>query len=81
MSDRIDNSTFGAAIELMQDGWSVTRKGWYGRYGRHFIRLHHPHEQSDMTESYIYITTQRGERIPWLASQADMLASDWMRVV
>jgi hypothetical protein len=30
-----------------------------------------------MTLPYIYITTVKGERVPWLASQTDMLADDW----
>ena len=30
-----------------------------------------------MTLPYIFISTVRGELVPWLASQTDMLAEDW----
>jgi len=35
-----------------------------------------------MTLPYIYITTVQGDLVPWLASQTDLLAADWVyRVV
>jgi hypothetical protein len=30
-----------------------------------------------MTLPYIFITTVQGNRVPWLASQTDLLAKDW----
>jgi hypothetical protein len=30
-----------------------------------------------MTQPYVYIHTVQGDRIPWLCSQADLLAIDW----
>jgi hypothetical protein len=30
-----------------------------------------------MTLPYIYMRTAQGDLVPWLASQTDILASDW----
>lgn len=63
------------------------RKGWNGR--GIFIQLQVPDERSMMTHPFIYIDTTglqsdnphaRRNRVPWLASQTDMLADDWMEV-
>lgn len=60
------------------------RSGWNGK--GIWISLQVPDEHSKMTAPYIYMDTTelisnnpdaRRERIPWLASQADMLADDW----
>lgn len=79
---------FGLAIEAMKKGYKVRRKGWNGK-GIH-IALHEPKDAGeDMTHPYIYIDTTRlisenpdapRDRVPWLASQTDMLADDWVIV-
>ncbi len=33
-----------------------------------------------MTLPYYYIRTVQGDLVPWLASQTDMLAQDWVKV-
>lgn len=75
---------FGQAIELLKQGRQVRRKGWNGK--GIFLELQVPDEFSKMTHSYIYIDTTRLEtnnpcapkdRVPWLASQTDMLSDDW----
>ncbi|MEB2279672.1 DUF2829 domain-containing protein [Lysinibacillus xylanilyticus] len=51
-----------------------------------FIELQVPDERSKMTHPYIFIDTTGLQtdnvnapksRVPWLASQTDMLAEDW----
>jgi len=78
---------FGAAIDYLKHGYKVARKGWNGK--GIFLVLQVPDEHSKMTASYIYIdslglvTTNPDApkvRVPWLASQTDMLAEDWMVV-
>ena len=69
---------FGLAIELLKNGYRVAREGWNGR-GQH-LELQRPDAHSKMTLPYIYITTVQGDRVPWLASQTDMLAEDWVVV-
>jgi hypothetical protein len=66
---------FGWALGLLKAGESVTREGWNG--AGQFLTLQVPDENSKMTLPYIFITTVSGDRVPWLASQTDLLASDW----
>ena len=66
---------FGDVILFLREGRSVTRKGWNGK--GQYLTLQVPDENSKMTLPYIYITTVQGDRVPWLASQTDMLAEDW----
>lgn len=66
---------FGFALILLRGGHQVTRKGWNGK--GQFLELQRPDENSKMTLPYIYITTVSGDRVPWLASQTDLLSNDW----
>lgn len=75
---------FGAAIEQLKLGNKVKRSGWNGK--GIFIELQVPDENSKMTHPYIFIDTTglQGtnpyapkDRVPWLASQTDMLSEDW----
>ena len=78
---------FGEALEALKAGKKVARKGWNGK--GIFIELQLPDEHSKMTSPYIYIDTTGLQtnnpdapksRVPWLASQTDMLAEDWQVV-
>lgn len=72
---------FTRVMHLLRDGAAVARKGWNGR--DMFIKVQWPDCGSKMTEPYIYLTTpdrstRDGKcRLPWTASQADLLATDW----
>jgi hypothetical protein len=68
----------GWAVKQMWDGHSVTRAGWNGPGQK--LTLQRPDHNSKMSLPYIYITTVHGELVPWLASQTDVLASDWLLV-
>lgn len=65
----------GQAIEAMRNGRKVSRDGWNGPW--QFLELQVPDEHSKMTRPYVFITTVTGDRVPWMASQTDLLASDW----
>lgn len=52
-----------------------SRKGWNGK--NQYISLQNPDENSKNTLPYIYMITVTGDRVPWLASQTDVLADDW----
>jgi hypothetical protein len=69
---------FGEAIEQLKMGKKVTRKGWNG-FGQ-YLELYTPKPDELMTLPFIFITTVKGDRVPWLASQTDMLAEDWALV-
>jgi len=65
----------GSAIDAMRDGKFVSRRGWNGQ--GMFLALQVPDVASKMTMPYIYITVAGGCRLPWTASQTDLLAKDW----
>ena len=75
--------TFGEALELMKQGKKLRRSGWNGK--GIWVGLHEQQDSDDMG-AYIYIDTTGLQtdnpdapksRVPWLASQTDVLASDW----
>ena len=66
---------YGLAIMSLKAGHRVYRTGWNGP--GQYLTLQIPDEHSKMTLPYIYITTVQGDLVPWLASQTDILATDW----
>jgi hypothetical protein len=81
----IETVDFGKAIEFLKKGYTAARLGWNGK--GIFIELQVPDEHSKMTSPYIFIDTTGLQtensnapksRVPWLASQTDMLAEDWI---
>ena len=82
--DESDGLSFGLAIEAMKKGFHVCRAGWNGK--GIFLGISHPGMHNYMTQSFIYIDTTGLAtdnpdaakcRVPWLASQTDMLADDF----
>ncbi len=67
--------TFGEALEDLKAGRRVTRGGWNGK--GMWLELQRPDQFSKITLPYIYMRTAQKDLVPWLASQTDMLASDW----
>jgi len=66
----------GWAIKQMRNGSKVTRQGWNGK--NQYLELQVPDANSKMTLPYVYIKTVQGDLVPWLCSQTDLLAMDWM---
>lgn len=66
---------FSGALGFLKVGHRIARLGWNGK--GQFLELQKPDEDSKMTLPYIYITTVDGNRVPWLASQTDLLTEDW----
>lgn len=70
---------FGTALANLKAGNKVQRDGWNGP--GQYIELQKVDESvgypGKMTLSYIYIKTVRGDLVPWVASQTDLLADDW----
>lgn len=69
------NLTFGSAIEQLKNGKKVTRSGWNGK--GMYLELQRPDQHSKMTLPYIFMFTACRNRVPWLASQTDVLSEDW----
>ena len=85
-----NNQTFGFALMMLKEGRRVARAGWNGKGLK--LELQVPDEHSKMTLPYIFMSypstpvsetapaNHINARVPWLASQTDMLAEDWMLV-
>ncbi len=75
---------FGSALEALKGGMKVARTGWNGK--GLWLELQRPDAHSKMTLPYIFMSyptdaiNTPGARVPWLASQTDMLAEDWTLV-
>ena len=69
---------FGTALRNLKGGSMVTREGWNGP--GQYLGLWKPTPNDYMTLPYIYIKTVQGDLVPWLASQTDVLATDWKLV-
>lgn len=65
----------GHAVDLLREGHRVARRGWNGK--GMWLELQRPNSLSRMTEPYVFMCTAQKGLIPWLASQADLLAEDW----
>ena len=66
---------FGEALDALKDGYRVSREGWNGK--GMYVALMVPGCKSVMQQPYLYMCPVGGKFIPWLASQADLLAEDW----
>ena len=77
-------SDFGTALRMLREGYKVARDGWNGK--GLWLEMQVPDEGSKMTLPYIYTNypvdskNTPGARVPWLVSQTDMLAFDWVLV-
>ena len=75
---------FGTALNELKAGKKVQRDGWNGK--GLWLELQRPDEHSKMTLPYLYLNYPNdaantpGARVPWLASQIDVLAEDWRLV-
>lgn len=80
----MSGETFSRALFDLKSGFKVARTGWNGK--GLWLELQRPDEHSKMTLPYIFISypadavNTPGARVPWLASQTDLLAEDWVIV-
>lgn len=85
--------TFGEAIEALKVGLKVAREGWNGKnmflflVGGSTFKVNRPPllgiypEGTEINyHAHIDMRTADGTIVPWLASQTDMLAEDWVIV-
>ena len=77
------NMNFGDALEHIQKGFEVCRSGWNGK--SMFLRLVNdwngvvgelPTDAKLLP--WIGMKTADNSFVPWLASQSDLLANDWI---
>lgn len=77
--------TFSYALALLKEGEHLARAGWNGK--GMWLELQRPDAHSKMTLPYLFLNYPKGSmaypdgaRVPWLASQTDLLAEDWLVV-
>lgn len=68
--------TFSDALIAVKNGNSIQREGWNGKNLQ--VKAQFPDENSKMTLPYLYIEYPDGQKCPWLASQTDLMAEDWL---
>ena len=75
---------FGDALNNLKNHGAVARSGWNGK--GLWLELQRPDAHSKMTLPYIFMSypadavNTPSARVPWLASQTDILAEDWFNV-
>lgn len=78
----------GKALEALKAGKKIARSGWNGK--GIFLKLQEPDEFSKMTSPYVYIDTTGlstdnelapKSLVPWICSQTDLLADDWITIL
>lgn len=88
-----EQMNFSAALEQIKQGRRLARAGWNGKDMFVFLvagstfRVNRPPllgiypEGTEITyHAHIDMKTAQGYVVPWLASQADLLAADWVVV-
>lgn len=85
-----DGLNFGLAIEAAKKGMKIARVGWNGKnqYVELATCIGYKDPQGNVTNPYheaignkaLAFVGTSGVQLGWLASQADMLADDWMIV-
>jgi len=77
--------TFGEALEAVKRGEAIQRIGWNGKGLK--VKAQYPDANSKMSLPYLYIEypgnaiNTPGAKCPWLASQTDLMAEDWIVLV
>lgn len=88
-----DGFSFGRALELLRDGRKVARQGWNGKdmflflvpgstfqVNRPPLLGIYPEGTEINYHAHIDMKTADGQVVPWLCSQTDALAEDWVTV-
>lgn len=82
MNNNLNYMCFEIVIALFKYDYDSSlkfcRAGWNGK--NMWIQCQHPDKNSKMTQPYIYIKTTDDQLVPWVASQTDIFAEDWMHV-
>ena len=80
----MDNLNFGKAIAALKSGKLVARKGWNGK-GMYITLISGENWAMDKHENtvcekrdWLGIKTVDNQFMPWVPSQSDVLAEDWV---
>ena len=67
---------FGEAIEHLKKGGRASRPGWNGK--GMWIGIDTPGDDDELP--YVFMITADDKIVPWVASQTEMLAEDWVTI-
>lgn len=67
---------FSDALTQMKVGSRIARAGWNGR-GMWIAVYDTVPIDGQASRAFIYMKTADDQRVPWVASQTDLLADDW----
>lgn len=86
--------SFSSALILLKEGFKMARQGWNGKdmfiflvpgsefeVNRPPLLGIYPEGTRITYHAHIDMKTAQGYVVPWLASQADLLAEDWVTVL
>ena len=93
MESTIDGESFEWALTALKNGHTVSRAGWNGKgmfiflvpgskfnVNRPPLLGIYPEGTEINYHGHIDMKTANGQIVPWVASQTDLLASDWWLV-
>jgi hypothetical protein len=71
---------FSDALSMLKNGSvrSIQRSGWNGK--DQYVQVQLPDEGSKMTVPYLYLINASGKYVPWVPSQGDLFAEDWVAI-
>ncbi len=69
---------FSEALTRLKNGEQVSREGWNGK-GQFVVILNDPLGEM-FSVPVLALATVPGVYVPWVASQTDILADDWIAV-
>lgn len=83
LSVQMDQFSFSGALEALKQGLRVQRAGWNGKGMFLFLAPNATcvlNDRREPLDPHIVMSTVTGSLVPWLASQTDILATDWQIV-
>ena len=87
VNEKVNDLSFGDAVAALESGHKVARVGWNGKnmwlsyldpYNNHQFTLCEKDGAEGTYSPYIGMKTADNKYVPWLASQTDILAKDWV---
>ena len=77
---------FSEALIMLKQGFKIARNGWNGKdmYLTYYSPVAHGtvdfevNGETHILQPFILMKTAQGTIVPWLASQTDILADDWL---
>lgn len=67
---------FSEALQDAKDGQRIARTGWNGK--GLWVAIRSAEDDTFTDRDYLFIHTVEGQFVPWVASQTDLLAEDWI---